>query len=72
MTALHHAADVGRKHMCLYLLLVGGDKAAKDHEGRTPQEVCRDTHPRAYAVLRSFVGCEPPPAVSCARVGVGG
>ncbi|CAN0398483.1 unnamed protein product [Hapterophycus canaliculatus] len=62
MTALHHAADVGRKHMCHYLLLVGADKTAQDCEGRTPMDLCRTKHPRAFVALRSFVRCRPPPA----------
>ncbi|CAM9854698.1 unnamed protein product, partial [Ectocarpus sp. 13 AM-2016] len=37
-TPLHHAASTGRKHMCHYLLLVGGDKTARDDEGRTPMD----------------------------------
>eukprot|EP00752_Nemacystus_decipiens_P010865 g9660.t1 len=62
MTALHRAAAVGRKHMCHYLLLVGADKSVQDNDGRTPLDLCHGKHPRVSAVLRSFVGCKPPPA----------
>ena len=50
--------------MCHYLLLVGADKSAQDNEGRTPLGLCHGKHPRVSALLRSFVGCKPPPAVS--------
>ncbi|CAB1101188.1 unnamed protein product [Ectocarpus sp. CCAP 1310/34] len=61
-TPLHHAASAGRKHMCHYLLLVGGDKTARDDEGRTPMDACRTGHPRAFAVMQSFISRRPPPA----------
>ncbi|CAM9387675.1 unnamed protein product [Ectocarpus sp. 6 AP-2014] len=61
-TPLHHAASAGRKHMCHYLLLVGGDKTARDDEGRTPMDACRAEHPRAFAVMQSFISRRPPPA----------
>ena len=71
MTALHHAADTGRTPMCRYLLLAGAKRSAQDVSGRTPFDLCREAHPRAYEVLRGFAPLLPPPRVSESPLSLG-
>ncbi|CAM9626183.1 unnamed protein product [Choristocarpus tenellus] len=67
MTALHRAASVGRKHMCIFLVLAGASKDERDRQGRRPEDVCRGVHPRAFEVIRQYVPQEEPLKVCDAR-----